>query len=53
MFERVEKVDGPLSVSQVKQIGGRAGRYGSEYPNGLVTTYAMNGVMYLSLILVF
>ncbi|KAJ3021812.1 hypothetical protein HKX48_007695 [Thoreauomyces humboldtii] len=42
IFERVEKWDGqntkPLSISQVKQIGGRAGRFGTEFDKGEVCT---------------
>ncbi|XP_028390997.1 ATP-dependent RNA helicase SUPV3L1, mitochondrial-like [Dendronephthya gigantea] len=43
VFSSMEKFDGKrmssLSSSQVKQIAGRAGRYGTEYHSGLVTTY--------------
>lgn len=42
MFERVEKYDGEivqdLTTSQVKQIGGRAGRFGTVHSTGKVTT---------------
>ena len=42
VFSSMEKFDGKrmstLSSSQVKQIAGRAGRYGTEYSAGLVTT---------------
>ncbi|KAJ3279090.1 ATP-dependent RNA helicase supv3l1, mitochondrial [Borealophlyctis nickersoniae] len=42
VFERLEKFDGrsvtDLSVSQVKQIAGRAGRFRTQYPEGFVTT---------------
>lgn len=41
VFERISKFDGvslsPLSISQIKQIGGRAGRYGLTSSAGLVT----------------
>ncbi|KAI9202798.1 P-loop containing nucleoside triphosphate hydrolase protein [Polychytrium aggregatum] len=40
VFERLTKFDGEvsryLSVSQVKQIAGRAGRFGTEHPEGYV-----------------
>jgi hypothetical protein len=42
VFSSMEKYDGTqmstLSSSQVKQIAGRAGRFGTEYHSGLVTT---------------
>jgi ATP-dependent RNA helicase SUPV3L1/SUV3 len=42
VFESLEKYDGEyvryLSVSQAKQIAGRAGRFKSQWGNGLVTT---------------
>ncbi|OLY85616.1 ATP-dependent RNA helicase SUV3L, mitochondrial [Smittium mucronatum] len=42
VFESLHKFDGsmlkPLSISQVKQIGGRAGRYNIGYDVGLITT---------------
>ncbi|KAJ3322095.1 hypothetical protein HDV06_003546 [Boothiomyces sp. JEL0866] len=42
IFESLEKFNGiksvPLEVSQVKQIAGRAGRFKTQYENGLVTT---------------
>ncbi|XP_046850999.1 ATP-dependent RNA helicase SUPV3L1, mitochondrial-like [Xenia sp. Carnegie-2017] len=42
VFSSLEKFDGKsmstLSASQVKQIAGRAGRFGTEYPSGFVTT---------------
>ncbi|XP_048585571.1 ATP-dependent RNA helicase SUPV3L1, mitochondrial isoform X2 [Nematostella vectensis] len=42
IFHAMEKFDGQsvtqLTASHVKQIAGRAGRYGSEYPKGEVTT---------------
>lgn len=41
---QLSKYDGvehrPLTISEMKQIGGRAGRYGSEYPVGEVTAIA-------------
>jgi ATP-dependent RNA helicase SUPV3L1/SUV3 len=46
VFESLEKYDGEfvryLSVSQAKQIAGRAGRYKSQWGNGLVTTLERN-----------
>lgn len=49
VFEAVHKYDGfketPLSVSQMKQIAGRAGRFGlhgNDAPGGLATTMAPN-----------
>ncbi|KAJ1922156.1 RNA helicase [Mycoemilia scoparia] len=42
VFETLSKFDGkamrPISISQVRQIGGRAGRYQSAYDKGVVTT---------------
>ena len=39
----MQKFDGVgsrlLTVSEAKQIAGRAGRFQSQYPNGEVTTY--------------
>eukprot|EP00698_Gefionella_okellyi_P019459 TRINITY_DN5966_c0_g1_i1.p1 TRINITY_DN5966_c0_g1~~TRINITY_DN5966_c0_g1_i1.p1 ORF type:complete len:432 (+),score=46.89 TRINITY_DN5966_c0_g1_i1:64-1359(+) len=44
VFETLEKFDGVEDVqvpeAQVRQISGRAGRYGSRYPDGLVTCLA-------------
>ena len=44
VFGSLAKYDGvehrPLTISEMKQIGGRAGRYGSEYPVGEVTAIA-------------
>lgn len=41
IFSELEKFDGlemrPLSVPEIKQIAGRAGRYGSKFPVGEVT----------------
>lgn len=41
---QLSKYDGfetrPLTISEMKQIGGRAGRYGSEFPAGEVTAIA-------------
>nr|XP_043624518.1 DExH-box ATP-dependent RNA helicase DExH16, mitochondrial [Erigeron canadensis] len=41
IFSELEKFDGlemrPLTVPEIKQIAGRAGRYGSKFPNGEVT----------------
>ncbi|KAJ3049224.1 hypothetical protein HK097_009753, partial [Rhizophlyctis rosea] len=43
IFERIEKFDGrkviDLTVSQVKQIAGRAGRFNTHFPEGFVTTF--------------
>eukprot|EP00884_Botryococcus_braunii_P014946 jgi/Botrbrau1/23452/Bobra.106_1s0010.2 len=42
IFHRLDKWEGesrvPISVSQIKQIAGRAGRRGSAYPEGIATT---------------
>ncbi|KAJ3075735.1 RNA helicase [Podochytrium sp. JEL0797] len=42
IFEKLEKFNGkdvvPLTVSQIKQIGGRAGRFKTQYQEGLVCT---------------
>ncbi|KAJ3096265.1 hypothetical protein HDU97_006070 [Phlyctochytrium planicorne] len=42
IFEAMEKFDGvstkPLTVSQIKQIAGRAGRFNTNYASGTVTT---------------
>ncbi|ONK75442.1 uncharacterized protein A4U43_C03F16880 [Asparagus officinalis] len=37
----------PVPASQVKQISGRAGRRGSVYPDGLVTTFLLDDLSYL------
>lgn len=41
VFSSFEKFDGremrPLTAAEVKQIAGRAGRYGSRYQEGVVT----------------
>ena len=41
MFTSLEKFDGveqrPLTPAEIKQIAGRAGRFGSKYESGLVT----------------
>lgn len=37
VFDTVEKVTGMVAPSHVKQIAGRAGRYGSDFPEGYVT----------------
>lgn len=41
IFSTMEKFDGedmrPLTISEIKQIAGRAGRFGSNFPNGEVT----------------
>ncbi|XP_020590319.1 DExH-box ATP-dependent RNA helicase DExH18, mitochondrial-like isoform X2 [Phalaenopsis equestris] len=37
----------PVPASQVKQIAGRAGRRGSSYPDGLVTTFILDDLDYL------
>lgn len=51
IFTSMSKFDGtdtvPLTVSQVKQIAGRAGRFNSAYPHGYVTTYHANDLHYL------
>eukprot|EP00211_Chloroparvula_japonica_P016086 CAMPEP_0119152302 /NCGR_PEP_ID=MMETSP1310-20130426/47582_1 /TAXON_ID=464262 /ORGANISM="Genus nov. species nov., Strain RCC2339" /LENGTH=206 /DNA_ID=CAMNT_0007144653 /DNA_START=36 /DNA_END=653 /DNA_ORIENTATION=+ len=42
VFSRIEKFDGEeqrtLTAAEAKQIAGRAGRYRSDFPEGLVTT---------------
>jgi len=44
VFSSLRKSNGvsvePLTVAQIKQIAGRAGRYNSRYPEGWVTWYA-------------
>lgn len=44
VFSSMEKFDGVqrrfLNDAEIKQIAGRAGRYGGQYPEGEVTWYA-------------
>jgi ATP-dependent RNA helicase SUPV3L1/SUV3 len=51
VFSKVEKFDGetrrPLKVSEVKQIAGRAGRYGSIYDKGVVTAMDKHALKYI------
>ncbi|KAJ6817828.1 ATP-dependent RNA helicase SUV3L, mitochondrial [Iris pallida] len=51
VFYSLEKYNGdkmvPVDASQVKQIAGRAGRRGSVYPDGLVTTFKLDDLDYL------
>lgn len=51
VFYSLSKYNGDKIVSvpasQVKQIAGRAGRRGSLYPDGLVTTFILNDLDYL------
>lgn len=51
VFYSLSKYDGekvvPVGASQVKQIAGRAGRRGSRYPDGLVTTFQAGDLPYL------
>ncbi|CAA6665174.1 unnamed protein product [Spirodela intermedia] len=51
VFYSLSKYDGekvvPVGASQVKQIAGRAGRRGSRYPDGLVTTFQSGDLPYL------
>ncbi|KAJ6806100.1 ATP-dependent RNA helicase SUV3L, mitochondrial [Iris pallida] len=51
VFYSLEKYNGdkmvPVEGSQVKQIAGRAGRRGSVYPDGLVTTFKLDDLDYL------
>lgn len=46
VFSQVEKFDGVqmrrLLPTEVKQIGGRAGRFGSEFPSGVVSCLSSN-----------
>jgi len=51
VFSAVEKFDGTrfryLSIPEVKQISGRAGRYGSVFPDGLITTAARKDIPFI------
>lgn len=51
VFYTLSKYNGdkiiPVAASQVKQIAGRAGRRGSRYPDGLVTTFLVDDLDYL------
>ena len=51
VFYSLSKYNGdkmmPVAASQVKQIAGRAGRRGSVYPDGLVTTFLLDDLAYL------
>eukprot|EP00842_Homolaphlyctis_polyrhiza_P005292 jgi/Hompol1/5764/HPOL_004706-RA len=51
VFWRVDKFDGektiPLTVSQIKQIAGRAGRFKTQYDHGKVTTFQKSQLAYL------
>lgn len=51
VFSTIEKFDGKqrryLSVSEVKQIGGRAGRYGSMFPDGFVSAFRSEDIAFL------
>ncbi|KAF9402486.1 RNA helicase [Mortierella sp. AD011] len=48
IFEAVEKFDGAvvrnLSITQIKQIAGRAGRFGTEYAVGQATTLVQSDI---------
>lgn len=48
IFEAVEKYDGSnvraLSLTQLKQIAGRAGRFGTDYAVGQATTLVQNDI---------
>ncbi|KAF9921990.1 RNA helicase [Linnemannia zychae] len=48
IFEATEKFDGSvvrtLSLTQLKQIGGRAGRFGTEYAVGMATTLVQKDI---------
>ncbi|KAG0022051.1 RNA helicase [Entomortierella chlamydospora] len=48
IFEAVEKFDGSvvrnLSITQIKQIAGRAGRFGTEYAVGQATTLVQSDI---------
>lgn len=39
IFDTVEKYDGPIAIPHAKQIAGRAGRFGTDYPEGFVAGY--------------
>lgn len=51
VFYSLSKYNGdkivPVASTQVKQIAGRAGRRGSVYPDGLVTTFCLDDLEYL------
>eukprot|EP00803_Ostreobium_quekettii_P001475 evm.model.scf_100EXC.6 EVM.evm.TU.scf_100EXC.6 scf_100EXC:44762-53616(+) len=52
IFTKLEKFDGtsdrPLTVAEVKQVGGRAGRFGSSHPFGEVLCQDPTDLTYLS-----
>ena len=49
IFSSMTKFDGrtrrPLTRSEIKQIGGRAGRFGSKYPRGEVAVMRRGGAL--------
>jgi ATP-dependent RNA helicase SUPV3L1/SUV3 len=48
IFSTIEKFDGQstreLTVSEIKQIGGRAGRFNSQFPTGYVTAFQQHAI---------
>lgn len=52
VFSKTSKFDGVsrrrLTISEMKQIGGRAGRFGSAYPTGVVSSFQKSDVSTLS-----
>lgn len=51
LFTEIEKYDGegfrPLGPQEVKQIGGRAGRYGISSEKGIITSYVAKDLQFL------
>ena len=51
IFHKIHKFDGsniiPLSISQIRQIGGRAGRFGTAHEVGEATTFHDNDLGFL------